>query len=107
MFVNGVLETSTSWTGQLQLNDVVSISGFEARYIAGDLDEFRLSSSARYVATFTPPTSLVSDASTQVLWLFDEGSGSTSADMSGHGRAASLGVGPGAGGPPAWVVTDR
>lgn len=106
-FINGVLETSTVWPGLIRLDDIVSVSGFEGRYIAGVLDEFRLSSNARYTSTFTPSPHLGADATSLVLWTFDEGSGGVSADLSGHGHAAVLGVGPGAGDPPTWVPSDR
>jgi hypothetical protein len=35
MFVNGVLEASTAWTGQVELDAPVTTSGFESRYIDG------------------------------------------------------------------------
>lgn len=43
-------------------------------YFGGDLDEVRVSSGLRYTASFSPPTApFASDASTLVLYHFDEG----------------------------------
>jgi hypothetical protein len=107
MFINGTLQASTAWTGQVQLNDTVTISGFESRYVNGTLDEFRLSSTARYTVSFTPPSHFTADGATILLWLFNEGSGTTSTDGTGSGFHAVLGTGPGVGGPPMWVMSDR
>ena len=107
LFINGVLEASNSWSGQIQLNDFVTISGFESRFVNGALDEFRLSTTARYTTAFTPATHFADDPSTLVLWMFDEGSGATSADSSGNGFTARLGVAPYGGGPPSWTPSPR
>jgi len=107
MFINGTLETETAWTGQLQLNDFVTISGFESDFVHATLDEFRLSTSARYTATFTPPTSFIPDPDTAVLWSFDEGTGTASGDVGSGGLNAILGSGPNVTSAPSWTCADR
>ncbi|MBI3184157.1 MAG: hypothetical protein HYZ28_18645 [Myxococcales bacterium] len=117
MFVNGVLETSTAWTGSIQVNDRLNISGFENRYVKATLDEFRMSSTARYTSGFVPPATMTPDSSTVVLWRFDEGAGTTSADLSGNSFTCQLGGGPyqtlqsgitiPANGIPTWVSVNR
>ncbi len=107
MFVNGTLETTTAWTGAIQLNDAVTISGYESRFVNADIDEFRLSSTARYTASFTAPPNLLNDAGSFLLWNFDEGAGTTSADSSGHGFGATLGTGPNVTTAPTWVAVSR
>jgi hypothetical protein len=104
MFVNGVLEASTAWTGQVELDAPVTISGFESRYIDGVVDEFRLGTSARYTASFTPPAHFAADANALVLWLLDEGTGITVTDSSGHGFDGQLGDGAAA---PTWSPVAR
>jgi hypothetical protein len=104
MFVNGVLEASTAWTGQVELDAPVTISGFESRYIDGVVDEFRLSTSARYTASFTPPAHFAADANALVLWLLDGGTGITVVDSSGHGFDGQLGDGAAA---PTWSPVVR
>ncbi len=104
MFVNGVQEAQRTWSGQLQMNDVVSISGFESRFVDGVIDEFRLSETAVYTSNFTPPVHLTAGTGTVVRWLLDEGAGSTTADGSGNGFTGALGAGTAA---PAWVPVVR
>ncbi len=43
----------------------------------GYISDFRISSSNRYTAAFTPVTDLTADRDTSVLWKFDEGSGTS------------------------------
>ncbi len=56
----------------------------------GIIDEVRLSSTARYSATFVPARFPASDPSTLALYHFDEGSGTAVADSSGNGRHATM-----------------
>ncbi|GAB4129681.1 MAG: hypothetical protein OHK0050_43690 [Roseiflexaceae bacterium] len=59
----------------------------------GQIDEIRLSNSARYSSSFTPPTAaLGSDANTVGLFHFDEGSGQSVADANGLPIGLSLGA---------------
>jgi hypothetical protein len=55
-----------------------------------DLDEFALHRSLRYQAPFTPPATLVADASTVGLYRLDERAGNVASDESGHAAPASL-----------------
>ena len=73
----GTTETNSSTignTGQLTIGaDTSGASTFN-----GYIDEFRLSSNARYTGTFTPATSaFTSDSNTKLLLHFDGDSGST------------------------------
>ena len=73
----------------------------------GWLDEVRLSTTLRYSAEFTPPsTPFEPDASTVALWHFDAGTGQTLVDSSPHANAHGL---ISFGGPhqaPRWEVSD-
>ncbi len=67
----------------------------------GEIDEIRVSSTARYSGTgFVPPTHLDPDSSTVAAWLFDEGTGATTVDASGHGYGGTI---TGA----SWVAATR
>lgn len=54
------------------------------------VDEVRISSSLRYSGTFTPAKRFATDGTTVALYHFDEGSGTTTADSSGHGYTLPL-----------------
>lgn len=62
----------------------------DAFFFAGRIADVRISSSARYNASFVPDTRLVSDADTIALWHLDEGSGTTAIDASGHGHDGTM-----------------
>ncbi|MEZ4339080.1 MAG: LamG domain-containing protein [Sandaracinaceae bacterium] len=52
----------------------------------GEMDEIRISRSARYSGpTITPPTHFAIDADTVALWLLDEGTGTMAIDQSAAG----------------------
>jgi len=74
-------------------------------YFNGALDEVRISSIARYSASFSAPTApFGSDANTLSLWSLDEGSGQSALDESAslnHGRLGSTTVADA--NDPAWV----
>ncbi|MBK7778647.1 MAG: LamG domain-containing protein [Sandaracinaceae bacterium] len=55
-----------------------------------EIDEFALHRSLRYVAPFTPPPVLYSDASTVGLYRLDERVGTLASDESGHAAPAVL-----------------
>lgn len=67
----------------------------------GAIDEFRISSVARYTANFTPAVRLSADAQTLVLYHFDEGVGTSVADAGPAGRDGTLSGGPSA--RPSWI----
>jgi hypothetical protein len=58
-----------------------------------EVDEFALHRSLRYVAPFTPPPVLYSDASTVGLYRLDEREGNLASDESGHAAPAVLAQG--------------
>jgi hypothetical protein len=51
----------------------------------GDIDEVRVSRSARYSSNFTAPYAIASDATTVGLWRFDEATGVVAVDSSPGG----------------------
>jgi hypothetical protein len=77
-----------SWTTNL----VGHFAGHDASHpdsrrwgFIGEIDEIRVSDSALYSgATITPPAHFTDEADTIALWLFDEGTGGTTADGSGN-----------------------
>jgi hypothetical protein len=92
LFIDGVLVSTETYdiTGNPGIGDWSinhhTWSGGSSSRSEGQIDEFRISSTARYTTEFTVPTEKFSnDASTVALWHFDEGSGSTSTDQSGNG----------------------
>ena len=60
------------------------------RFLRGTIDEFRLSKSARYSAAFVPDQQFPTDASTLVLYHFDEGAGNELKDSSGNNRHGKI-----------------
>jgi hypothetical protein len=59
---------------------------------AGWLDELRISNTVRYTAAFTPPASpFAPDGSTMALYHFDEGTGTSVADVAGASGGPSNG----------------
>jgi len=98
LFVDGALAAEVAWTGTVKLDDFVTITG------QGELDEFRLSRTARYTAAFTPPRHVAADADAVVVWLLDEGAGIRSTDASGNGVDATLGLMAAS---PAWTSFER
>lgn len=56
----------------------------------GQIDDLRISSVVRYSAPFVPSSQLAADASTIALWGFEEGSGTTTGDLSLNGHDGTL-----------------
>lgn len=56
---------------------------YSNQQFSGLLGPMALSNTDRYLSTFTPSTSLISDADTLALWTFDESSGATVFDLVG------------------------
>ena len=58
--------------------------------IDGTIDEFRISTSVRYTADFTPADRFEPDADTLALYHFDEGQGDVLIDSSGNGHHGKI-----------------
>lgn len=65
-------------------------SGYWPHTGALRIDELRISDAVRYTAAFTPARRFSHDGATTVLYHFDEISGNTAPDVSGHGHAATV-----------------
>lgn len=104
LYLNGVRIDSVPQTGTPLLATIetplVSIGGFhegaEAEPWHGAVDEFRISTVARYSgATYQVPIGpFASDSSTVGLWHLDEGTGQTIRDNAGHGYDGQMYKGP-------------
>jgi len=72
--------TTENWLGQSQFGG--------DPHFNGEIDEFRISNTARYTGNFTPQTTeFTTDANTVALYHFDEGTGQTTADATGSFNA--------------------
>lgn len=68
-------------------------AGAEYPSFSGWIDELRISTVRRYMASFTPPAApFATDASTAALYHFDEGTGNGVGDTSGAAGGPSHGV---------------
>jgi hypothetical protein len=65
----------------------------------GDIRAVRISSQARYLYTFRPPTDFAKDAETELLLDFSQAKGTTIPDISGHGRDGQIVGGT-------WITLD-
>jgi hypothetical protein len=94
LFVNGVQLGTTVKVGAIDSSTVplrIASSQLVSDFFTGEVDEVRVSNTVRYINAFTPPTApFVTDANTAGLWHLDEGTGTTTADASGHGNNGSL-----------------
>jgi hypothetical protein len=94
LFIDGQLEvTGTPASGAYSGNTRsvrLGVLNNDVNPFLGTIDEVRISSSARYVSTFTPSRRFATDADTAALWHLDEGSGTTSADASGNSFNGTL-----------------
>jgi hypothetical protein len=90
LFVDGVLENTSadwsavSWAESAGTLNIGELGGTSYPFL-GYMDEFRISSSARYTTTFTPSTTnFTSDANTKLLLHMDGGAGSVTFDDDGN-----------------------
>lgn len=72
--------------------------------VDGTMRYFRISNIKRYTSDFTPSMVLTSDANTVALLPLLDGSGTTAADVSGHGHDGTLTAGLHGAIPPIWVT---
>jgi len=96
IFINGVLRNTMTGTAAPTTSTGAFAIGTAAdaltEFFPGLLDEVRISSVARYSATFTPQTTpYATDASTIALYHLDELTGQTLTDSSGNNRNGVLG----------------
>lgn len=71
----------------------------------GQIDEVRISSTVRYVSSFTSSRRLTEDTQTRALWHFDEGSGQAFADSSPNNNDGTPGANSSeASDDPTWVT---
>ena len=101
IYVNGVLEGSTSWSGTIPALTPVdqfsvgrwSNAGNAYRILTGDLDEISVWSSA-LSQTDIRDNMCKKLAGSEIglcgYWRFDEGSGGTATDLSGNGKTLTL-----------------
>ncbi|HEX4132962.1 MAG TPA: SUMF1/EgtB/PvdO family nonheme iron enzyme [Pirellulales bacterium] len=74
-----------------QLTNIGAAPGASAAGVFdGTIDEVRISSVARYTSDFTPQQRFEPDAATEVLYHFDEGSGTVAKDSSPHHRDGKI-----------------
>jgi hypothetical protein len=89
LFVNGVLEATTTATANVTNSDNLTIGGYSGTgnlSLRGYLDEIRVSTVARYTDSFTVPTvSYNSDVSTTILIHSDGADGSVNITDDGLG----------------------
>ncbi|WP_343522439.1 LamG-like jellyroll fold domain-containing protein [Pedobacter sp.] len=94
IYINGTLDASLSATGTIVANGTFQISrSWDAnRGFNGQFDEFRVWKSALAQSTISANKCSVSSTSAnlEAYWKFDEGTGTTVADATGHGHTASL-----------------
>jgi hypothetical protein len=95
-FVDGVLrDVQNNTASPANSNGVLTFGRageYNDEYLAGLIDEVRISDVAIYATAFVPPTApLSSDSTTEGLWHMDEGSGQVVVDSSGNGRDGTLG----------------
>jgi uncharacterized repeat protein (TIGR02543 family) len=96
LYVDGVRRNTMSLTGNLGAVPSVQVSAASLmnpyEFFAGRIDEVRISNVARYTSdTYTYPLQapFTADANTLALWHFDEGSGTTTADVSGNNHTGT------------------
>ncbi|WP_082035829.1 LamG-like jellyroll fold domain-containing protein [Pedobacter lusitanus] len=94
IYINGVLDASLTATGTIAANGTLQISrSWDAnRGFAGQFDELRVWKTALSQTQIQANTCGVSptSASLEAYWKLNEGSGTTTADATGHGHTASL-----------------
>ena len=102
IFVDGTLNATTGYTGTPLVSSTAlffATAYNQSLHFSGSLDEVRISDTARYTDSFKPDCSLGTDENTVGYWKFDEGTGTTLVDASGHGHDGSLQGAPA----PTWV----
>lgn len=111
LFINGVATTPATVGATLRITTsglrMGGVPGYT--YLAGALDDVRISSSVRYTANFAPPATLPAvDADTLAQWALNEGAGQTVADASANTRTGTLGASTAVGtDDPVWSAANR
>ncbi|MCS6886903.1 MAG: LamG domain-containing protein, partial [Chloroflexus sp.] len=107
VFVNGAPSTAVT-VGTITTGPDLVLGGVTGYgFIAGQIDELRVSNTVRYTAAFTPPNAaFATDANTLALFSFNEGTGQITTDRSGNNRTLTLGTTPNADvDDPIWVTS--
>ena len=95
LFVDGALrQSSTGSLTSINSSNNVRVGKHDSNPFAGQVDEVRLSNSARYAVAFSPARRVIEDATTLLLWHFDEGTGTSAVDSSGNANTGTLTNGP-------------
>ena len=90
VYINGRLAGARPFDGQVSWDTRGPIRFGQSTFLtaneqmAGQIDEVRISTVARYVEDFDPAVRFQADPVTLGLWHFDEGVGRSTADWSGH-----------------------
>ena len=94
IYINGVLDASMSASGTISANGTLQMSrSYDGnRGFAGQFDELRVWKTAQSQTSIQANKCGVSATSTslEAYWQFNEGSGTTAADATGHGHTATL-----------------
>jgi hypothetical protein len=93
LYINGALDAFTAGSGSaisIDNTKLASNPNGDNYFWTGQIDEVRISNTARYTSNFTPSRRFATDASTVGLWHLDDATGTTPVDSSGNGNTGTL-----------------
>jgi len=104
-YINGQYAGENAQTGTLGTNVgtfYLGVRNVNNGYFSGTIDEARISDVVRYSTSFVPSSAAFHpDEHTMLLWHLDEGSGTTTADLSSTGATGTFASGTNE---PTWVT---